>query len=209
MECGLEQTAGRTIERVAATMTIQSHDPESFVLGTERLRLRPMATTDVGWLWELDQDPEVMRYISGGAPTSRETLEQVYLPRMLQRYDAGPQYGFYRAELRAGDEPIGWFHLRPERLEPFEMELGYRLRRDVWGLGLASEGSRELIRLALGEWRLPRVAARTLAANLASRRVMEKCGMRLEREFSYPAEWLPQFTAEERRAVRYTVDAAR
>lgn len=190
-------------------MIIRSPDHERLVLNTVRLRLRPLAVSDLEWVWELDQDPEVMRFISGGAPTSRETLEQVYLPRMLQRYDAGPQYGFYRAELHAGGGPIGWFHLRPERLEPFEMELGYRLRRDVWGQGLASEGSQELIRLGLGKWRLPRVAARTLAANLASRRVMEKCGMRLEREFSYPAEWLPQFTAEERRAVRYTVDAPR
>lgn len=192
----------------AASSSSESLVPRHSGLETPRLRLRRLARGDADWLWALDQDPEVMRYISGGAPTPRETLERIQLPRMLQRHDAGPQYGFYRAELRAGGGPIGWFHLRPERLEPFEMELGYRLRRDVWGQGLASEGSRELIRLALGEWRLPRVAARTLAANLASRRVMENCGMRLEREFSYPAEWLPSFSAEQRRAVRYVVDAS-
>jgi RimJ/RimL family protein N-acetyltransferase len=175
---------------------------------TARLRLSPLAADDVSWLWELDQDPEVMKFISGGAPTSRETLETVLLPRMLQRYPAGAQYGFFRAELRSGGPPIGWFHLRPERLEPFDMELGYRLRRDVWGLGLASEGSRELIRRALGEWRLPRVAARALAGNGASRRVMEKCGMRWEREFVVPAEWLPGFSEEQRRAVRYVVASA-
>lgn len=174
---------------------------------TARLRLSPLVVADAGWLWELDQDPEVMRFISGGVPTSRETIETAMLPRMLQPHTAGPQYRFYRADRRSGGPPIGWFHLRPERLEPFDMELGYRLRRDVWGLGLATEGSRELIRLALGDWRLPRVAARTLAANTASRRVMEKCGMRLEREFLYPAEWLPGFDEDRRRAVRYVIDA--
>ena len=179
------------------------------LLETARLRLRFVTATDLDWLWALDQDPEVMRHISGGKPTPRETLEQAYLPRMMQRYEVGPQYGFYRADRRADGAPIGWFHLRPERLEPYEMELGYRLRRDVWGQGLASEGSRELIRLALGPWGLPRVVARTLRGNAASRRVMEKCGMRLEREFSYPAEWLPDFAPEQLRAVRYVIDAPR
>ena len=177
------------------------------LLETERLRFRFITAADLDWLWELDQDPEVMRYISGGVPTPRDTTERVYLPRMMQRHDAGPQYGFYRAERRADGAPIGWFHLRPERLEPFDMELGYRLRRDVWGQGLASEGARALVRRGLGEWQLPRVAARTLRTNAASRRVMEKCGMRLEREFSYPAEWLPEFTPEQRAAVRYVIEA--
>lgn len=175
------------------------------MLETRRLVLRKMAASDLDWLWELDQDPEVMRYLTGGVPTPREVTETQLLPRMLRRYEAGPQYGFYRAELRSGGPPVGWFHLRPERWEPFAMELGYRLRRSVWGQGLATEGSCELIRWSLGPWNLPGVAASTLVGNAASRRVMEKCGMRHERDFLCPAEWLPGFTEDQRRSVRYWI----
>jgi RimJ/RimL family protein N-acetyltransferase len=95
---------------------------------------------------------------------------------------------------------------QPDLVEPFEMDLGYRLGRGVWGMGLATEGSLALIDRTLHHWGQSRVAARTLAQNLASRRVMEKCGMRLEREFTYPEDWLPGWTQEQRRAVRYVLD---
>ena len=61
------------------------------------------------------------------------------------------------------------------------MELGYRLRRDVWGCGLATEGSLEVLRRACNEWEIPRVVAQTLSVNTASRRVMEKAGLKFVR----------------------------
>lgn len=178
-------------------------------LTTARLHLRRLVANDADWIWQLDQDPEVMRHINGGLPTPRSVLEQQYLPRFLMDYPAGPHVGFWAAESRATGEPLGWFHLRPEKLPPHEMELGYRLRREVWGQGLATEGSRELLRRAFADWGLARVAAHTLAVNLASRRVMEKCGLRWERDFLVPQEWLPGWNEEQRRAVRYILEAPR
>jgi RimJ/RimL family protein N-acetyltransferase len=175
---------------------------------TARLRLRRLVPEDADWLWKLDTDPEVMRFISGGVPTPRAVLEEIYLPRMLQVYEQGPQFGFWAAQLKDTGAPIGWFHLRPEKQEPYEMELGYRLRRDVWGQGLATEGSLELLRGAFSEWRIPRVVAHTLAVNSASRRVMEKCGLRWERDFTCPESWLPGWSEEQRRAVRYAMNAS-
>ena len=177
-------------------------------LETARLRLRRLVAEDFEWLWQLDSDPEVMRFISGGVPTPREVFEQVHLPRMLQTYQQGPQFGFWAAEDRESGQWIGWFHLRPEKQEPFEMELGYRLRRDAWGRGLATEGSLELLRRAFSEWRLARVVAHTLSVNAASRRGMEKCGMRWEKDFICPEEWLPGKSDQERRAVRYGIRAS-
>jgi RimJ/RimL family protein N-acetyltransferase len=55
----------------------------------------------------------------------------------------------------------------------------------------------------LDERRLPRVVARALIGNLASRRVMEKCGLRPTGEFVYPEAALPGSDPEHRRAVRY------
>jgi RimJ/RimL family protein N-acetyltransferase len=56
------------------------------------------------------------------------------------------------------------------------VELGYRLRRQAWGRGYATEGSRALIRNGFTELGVRRVFATTMAVNLGSRRVLEKAG---------------------------------
>jgi RimJ/RimL family protein N-acetyltransferase len=66
---------------------------------------------------------------------------------------------------------------------PDERELGYRLRREWWGQGLATEGSLALIQLAFTELGARRVWAQTMTVNVASRRVMERCGLRFVRSF--------------------------
>jgi RimJ/RimL family protein N-acetyltransferase len=176
----------------------------AILLKTERMYLRELRADDVELLFQLDCDPEVMRHISKGVPTPRETLEVVYLPRMMSWQNQSPPRGFWAAHLIASDEFIGWFHLRPDKLSPEEMELGYRLKRSVWSRGLATEGSQALVERAFGEWNYPKVCARTLIGNLASRRVMEKAGLSFESEFVYGPEVLPGWTNAERRAVKYS-----
>lgn len=62
-------------------------------------------------------------------------------------------------------------------------DLGYRLRRSVWGGGLATEGSRALIDKGFTEHGIDRIVAETMTVNLASRRVLEKCGLTLVRTY--------------------------
>ena len=72
---------------------------------------------------------------------------------------------------------------------PHHAALGYRLRRAVWGQGLATEGVQALIHKGFAELGLERVVATTYEHNVASRRVMEKVGMTLVRRFRLtPAE---------------------
>ena len=66
-------------------------------------------------------------------------------------------------------------------------ELGYRLRRQHWSQGFATEGSRLLIDLAFTELDAERVCANTMTVNERSRRVMEKCGLRYAR--TYHLDW--------------------
>ena len=173
------------------------------LLETERLYLRCFTPQDGGLLYELDADPEVMRYISKGEGTSRERIEKEILPRVLGYYSHSPPRGVWAAHLRGSDEFIGWFHLRPDKLEPPDAELGYRLKRFCWGQGLATEGSRALLQKGFQEWGHARIVARALKANLASQRVMEKVGLRFEGEFHYSPEVMPGHSEEERRAVKY------
>lgn len=175
------------------------------ILETARLFFRELSAGDLPQLLELDGDPEVMRFISKGVATARATYENDYLPRMLSHNGRTPPRGFWAAHLREGGEFIGWFHLRPDKITPEEMELGYRLKRRVWGRGLATEGTRAMIEKAFGEWGWEKLSARTLAVNVASRRVMEKSGLKFEHGFIWSADILPGWAEEECRGVKYSL----
>jgi RimJ/RimL family protein N-acetyltransferase len=153
-------------------------------LETERLLLRRFTPDDVDNLYDLDSDPEVMRYVTGGATTPREEVEHDYLPAFMSYYDRFAGYGFWAAIDKATDRFLGWFHLRPQEGDPADRpELGYRLRREAWGMGYATEGARALIRKAFADLGAERVVATAFRENLASRRVMEKVGMTLARAY--------------------------
>jgi RimJ/RimL family protein N-acetyltransferase len=137
------------------------------------LVLRRLAWADVDSLVELDGDPDVMRFLTNGKPTPREVVVGEVLPRLLAEYDSG----FGRWAAIEDGVFVGWLGLRAGG------ELGYRLRRAVWGRGLATEGSRGVVAYAFGELGVPRVWGRTMAVNVASRRVMAKAGLRYVRTF--------------------------
>lgn len=175
------------------------------LLETRRLRLRRIVPGDLDRLVELDADPEVMRYISFGEPTPRERYEQVILPRLLAFYSAHPLLGYWIAETRDDDGFAGWFHLRPDRYDAGEQELGYRLCRAAWGRGLATEGGRALVAHGFGPVGADKISARTLVVNQGSRRVMEKCGLGWERDFEWPEDVMPGRSAAERAGVKYSL----
>jgi RimJ/RimL family protein N-acetyltransferase len=153
-------------------------------LETERLVLRRFTEADVDHLIDLDSDPEVMRFLTGGRPTPRETVQNDVLPAFLRYYEQYEAYGFWAVIEKSTGEFLGWFHFRPPKGGPVEeAELGYRLRRSAWGRGYATEGSHALIRKGFHELGVRRVVASTLAVNHASRQVMEKAGMTLARTY--------------------------
>jgi RimJ/RimL family protein N-acetyltransferase len=177
-------------------------------LQTERLRLRRFTEADVDNLVALDSDPGVMRFLTG-VPTPREVIETKTLPQFLagdfamagsaasgaaQRPSHGdPRLGGWAAMERSTDEFVGWFQLRRpqwplEASGPDDAELGYRLRTSCWGKGYGTEGTLALIDKAFIELGIERVVATTMAVNIASRRVLEKAGLRLVRTFhlSFP-----------------------
>ena len=149
-------------------------------LTTERLELRWLTPADVDDLVALDADPEVMRYLTGGVPTRRETVER----NLLDGCDREAGYGRWAATEKGSGAFVGWFALsRPAGTPPGEAELGYRLRRAAWGRGYATEGSRALLHKAFTELGTRRVWAETMFVNTRSRRVMERSGLRFVRVF--------------------------
>src|SRR5579864_1672518 len=160
-------------------------------LETGRLMLRRFTTEDGDNLFDLDSDPEAMRFLSGGNPTPRELIQNHILPAFMRSYEEYPGFGVWAATEKASGEFLGWFGFKPDDADrPGDIVLGYRLCRAVWGQGYATEGVRALIRKGFTELGVQRVFATTYQDNLASRRVMEKAGLKLVRTYRITLEEL-------------------
>jgi RimJ/RimL family protein N-acetyltransferase len=150
------------------------------ILETPRLAMRQFTEDDVDNLFDLNSDPEVMRYLAGGRPTPREKIRDQIIPFHLAVYDRLDRLGTWAAESTATGEFLGWFHFRPgPGTDITNIDLGYRLRRSAWNKGYATEGSRALISMGFTDLAVDRVFGHTMTVNTASRRVMEKCGLTL------------------------------
>ena len=176
-------------------------------LETERMILRRFTADDADLLVELDNDPEVMRYLNGGAPVPREEIVDEDLPAFMAYYDRFEGYGFWAAIEKASGRFLGWFHFRPnEGDDPLEPELGYRLHRGAWGRGLATEGSQALIDHGFTAIGVQRVRAEAMLVHSASWRVMEKVGMRRIRVFD--AHWPVRIDGDEHGDVEHAITRA-
>ena len=168
-------------------------------LHTPRLTLRPCTPDDRADFIALERDPKVMRFLNGGLPTPDEgALDGPYLtPR-------GTEPHLWTARRSDSSAFVGWFCLWPEG--DGLAELGYRLRRQDWGQGLATEGAAALVTWGFSGGGYARIGAGTMAVNLASRRVMEKIGMTFQRSF-HPQEGDP-FPGTEQGEVWYEMGSA-
>jgi RimJ/RimL family protein N-acetyltransferase len=153
------------------------------ILTTQRLTIRQFTEDDVDNLFNLNSDPEVMRYL--GRPAPREVLRDEIIPFHLGVYQRFDRLGTWAAESADSGEFLGWFHFRAEGGDITNIHLGYRLRRSTWDHGYATEGSQGLINMGFADLGVQRVFARTMTANAASRRVLEKCGLTLVRTAAY------------------------
>jgi len=180
--------------------------PSEIHLTTERMILRRFTLADADALLALDSDPEVRRYVEDGEPVDLESATEM-IEYWLVHYPPGDLYGFWATIERSTGTFLGWFHFRPHADAPAdEPELGYRLVRSCWGQGYGTEGSRALIDLGFASGRVQRVYAETMAVNTASRRVMEKVGMRFVRTFH--ATWPVRIPGDEDGDVEYEITRA-
>lgn len=176
-------------------------------LETDRLVLRAFTEADTDHLLALDNDPDVMRFISGGRPTSREVIQARTLPRLLHDHPCFGTRGYWAAEEKDAGVFLGWFEFRPlDDHDPAVAELGYRLNRAAWGSGYATEGARALIRKGFTALGVERVTANTMAVNTRSRRVMEKAGLSFLRGFT--GDWPEPIEGSEHGEVEYELTRA-
>jgi RimJ/RimL family protein N-acetyltransferase len=150
-------------------------------LETERLHLRTWSGEDFEALRRLTADPEVMRYISVGAPWSGAQT-RAFIDRQIAN---AREHGFclWALQEKASGELIGQTGLQYLGTSG-EVEIGWWLRRDRWGRGLATEAAHAALRFAFEGAGLKRVVAIANPANRASHAIMEKIGLRFVRAAS-------------------------
>jgi ribosomal-protein-alanine N-acetyltransferase len=148
-------------------------------LETPRLILRSFREEDIDRLAELMANPDFMRFSLG--PYMREQTQTV-----LQKFLAWNQAGLpsqFAVIFRGNNELIGYCGFLHWHLDgKDEIEIGYRLHPEYWGRGLATEAARAVRDHAFADLKLPRVISLIHPDNIASRRVAEKIGMKIEKE---------------------------
>lgn len=145
------------------------------MIETDRLTLRPMRPDDLDALLAVFSDPKVMASF-GGILFDRDDMERWLRRNLAHQERVG--YGLYSVLRKPDGLLIGDCGLELLDDEPGVAELGYDLRSDHWGRGLATEAAAAVRDHAFGVLGLPRLVSLIRHGNHASRRVAEKIGMR-------------------------------
>jgi RimJ/RimL family protein N-acetyltransferase len=157
---------------------------------TERLLLRQWRDEDLEPFAELNADPETMRYFP--APPSR--AESDALAERARRQIADEGWGLWAVEVVDGASFVGFVGLaRPSfeaRFTP-AVEVGWRLAREHWGRGYATEAGRAALAYGFDELGLEEIVSFTSRLNEPSWRVMERLGMRRDRDDDFEHPRLP------------------
>ncbi len=144
------------------------------VLKTPRLDLRRFETDDAAFFYEMNSDPEVLRY------TGDVNFESVSAARQfIVDYDHYTKHGYGRwtVVIRKTGEPIGFCGLKNHPDEGY-VDLGYRLVKAHWGEGYATEAAHACVIYGFHQLGLTEIVGRTAQDNAASIRVLEKIGMK-------------------------------
>lgn len=146
------------------------------MLETERLLLRRFIETDVDAVFAMRSDADLMRFIR--APQTRRAEAENWIKLISSRW-ADERIGFCAVLEKATGRFAGWCGLW--RLnETDEIEVGYALVEEFRGLGYAAEAAEAFLKYGFDELNLQEIVAVARPENRASRRVMERLGMRYD-----------------------------
>lgn len=143
-------------------------------LQTARLTLRPLQPADAEVLHRIYQTEGVLRYFPNPAPPPLEKVRRFVAGQQVhwERY----AYGNWGVLPEGEKEIAGWAGLQFVS-ELNETEVGFLLDRPFWGKGYATEAALASVQFGFKTFDLDHIIALVHPENLASRRVIEKCGL--------------------------------
>lgn len=147
------------------------------ILETPRLLMREFTEADAAYFHALNEEPEAIRYTGDQPFDSVEAARQ-----FLLAYDQYQKYGYGRwaVVLKSSGDWLGWCGLK-YLPETDETDIGFRFFKRYWHQGYATEAARACLRLGFNELGLSLIVGRAMHANRASRRVLEKLGMKYDK----------------------------
>ena len=143
---------------------------------------------DVDFLFELDQDPEVMRYINGGKVPTLEEVHSIFLPRLNSYFNREKGWGLFKITVQETNKEIGWILVRPmgfftDQPEYRNLEIGWRLLQTAWGNGYATEAATAVIEAITAQGDVDFISALAMEGNEASIKIMKKLGMKFVKKY--------------------------
>ena len=158
------------------------------MLETERLIMRPLVESDIDEIFAMRSDEDIMRFIR--EPQGRnESLDWIKL--VSARWDT-EKLGFCAVVEKRTGRFLGWCGIWRLK-ETNELEIGYAIEKTYWGKGFATEAAAKFIEYAFENIKPDKIVAVAEPENLASRRVMEKIGMKFVKTGTFYDRELVQY----------------
>lgn len=183
------------------------------LLETERLYLREFILEDAIHLFEMNNDPEVLKHTGDSSFTTLSEARQ-----FIKNYDSYKRTGIGRYAVihKKTNDFLGWCGLKyhPEKRV---IDLGFRFYKKYWKQGYATESSIATINYAFSELKLPFLVAHAHVENSNSQNVLGKCKFYLESKNTYdqqptyfyrlenPDYYIKDITSQETWPVRHPV----
>lgn len=151
------------------------------ILETPRLFMRQFIPEDAPDMFDLNNDTEVMKHVSD---VPFKTVEDAR--DLIRNYDQYYKYGLGRLTILVKEQNtfIGWCGLKYLQ-ETGEIDLGYRLKKEFWNKGYATEACKACIEFGFKKPEINTIVGRTSKENPASIQVLEKAGMKYVKDFIY------------------------
>lgn len=159
----------------------------NIVAETERLILREILPSDLDGMFALDSDPEVHQYLGNKPVTDKEQL--ITLINFIRQQYLDHGIGRWAIIDKKTNEFIGWTGLKfvteLNNNHQNYYDLGYRIRRAYWGLGIATETAMISRDYAFRKLKVNEIYAAASVENIGSNKILQKIGMQLTETFYY------------------------
>lgn len=158
---------------------------EKYIFKSERLGFRLWEDTDVTPFSQMNMDEEVMEFFPG---TQDLSVTLSFIERTQSHFEEN-DFGWYAVDILASGQFIGFIGLTICKFEADFTpcyEIGWRLGKEFWGRGYATEGALRCLQYGFEELNFEEVYSFTATLNQRSERIMQKIGMSKVGEFDHP-----------------------
>jgi len=156
-----------------------------YIFKSERLGFRRWTNEDLEEFEKLNADEEVMEHF----PNTLSRKEVVEFIRLLKTHFTENGFTYYATEILDTQEFIGMIGLANQQYKSKftpAIDIGWRLKKDAWGKGYATEGAKRCLKYAFNELEMEKIISVCTVKNTKSENIMRKIGMTKKGEFDHP-----------------------